>query len=154
MPNGLGFALAYNGGTTIVMVQVVRTNRDLVCEIQNIFEPVMLKLKQYFTQVNHIDYTSNSDFNVFEISEKDDIIDFIKHFKFVIGVQVYSKVGHRSIFDVNVGDTSVTSDEFVGTEILFNLTGEKQAIVPWERELDMSLHYDNDNSTALDYLLH
>ncbi len=44
-PNGLGFALEYNGGMANVMVQVVRTNRDLGCEIQNIFEPGMQNLK-------------------------------------------------------------------------------------------------------------
>ncbi len=58
-----------------------------------------------------------------------------------------------AIFDVNVGDTLVTPDEFVGYEIQFNRTNEKQTIVPLERELDTTLHDDNDDNTTLDYPL-
>ena len=139
-PNGLGFALAYNGGMTNVMVQVVTTNRNFVSKIQHIFDPVMKKMKQYFTRVNHVEFISNSESSIdlFDASDEDDIIKFVKDFKFDIGVQAYSNVGHMAIFNVNVADASVTPDEFVGNEIQFNLTGEKQTLVLEEDELDGS----------------
>ena len=144
-PNGLGFALAYNGGMTNVMVQVLKTNRNFVSNIQHIFEPVMVKLKQYFTRVNHVEFISNSDIDLFTVSDEDDVIDFIKDFKFEVGVQAYSNVGHMATFNVDVGNTSVTPDEFVGNEIHFNLTGEKQTIVTQEESdvVDTSLSDDD-----------
>ena len=101
-PNGLGFALAYNGGMTNVMVQVLKTNRNFVSNIQHIFEPVMVKLKQYFTRVNHVEFISNSDIDLFTVSDEDDVIDFIKDFKFEIGVQAYSNVGLMATFNVDI----------------------------------------------------
>ena len=111
--NDLGFALIYNGGMTNVMVQVLKTNRNFMSKIQHIFELVMVKLKQYFTQVNHVEFISNSDFYLFHVSDEDDIIDFIKDFKFEIGVQVYSNVVHMVIFNVNIGSMPITPDKFV-----------------------------------------
>ena len=130
---------------TNVMVQVLKTNRNFVSNIQHIFEPVMVKLKQYFTRVNHVEFISNSDIDLFTVSDDDDVIDFIKDFKFEIGVQAYSNVGHMATFKVDVGNTSVTPDEFVGNEIHFNLTGEKQPIVTQEESdvVDTSLSDDD-----------
>ncbi len=124
-PRGLGFALACNGGMTNVMVQVVKTNRELVCQIQQIFEPVMIIMKKYyFTRVNHIDeFISNSVIDIFDLGEDDKLIDFVKQFEFQIGVQAYSNVGHFETFVIDVGSKTVTPDEVVENEIRFNLNG-------------------------------
>ena len=55
-------------------------------------------------------------------------------------------------FYANVGDTSITHDEFVGDGIQFNLTGEKQTIVPQEKDVDTSSS-GYDSSTIMDYNL-
>ncbi len=66
-------------------------------------------------------------------------IDFVKQFEFQIGVQAYSNVGHSmAIFIVNVGDDTVTPNEYVENEIRFNLIGFKKSIVPHDKEVDTS----------------
>ena len=151
-PKGLGFALACNGGMTNVMVQVVKTNRELVCQIQQIFEPIVKIMKQYFTRVNHIEFISNSVIDIFDLTEDDKLIDFVKQFEFQIGVQAYSNVGHLATFVIDVGNKTVTPDEVVENEIKFNLNGFKESIVQQEKDLDTSSQADND-STAFDNLL-
>ena len=43
-------------------------------------------------------------------------------------------------------------DKFVGNEIQFNITGEKQTIFSQEKEVDTSSS-DEDSTTAMDYKL-
>ena len=51
--NGSDFALTWNGGIANVIEQVVNLNRSHVFDIQKRFDPVIKKIKNYFTFVNH-----------------------------------------------------------------------------------------------------
>ena len=63
-PNGLGYALAWKGGISNVMVQVVKINRPLLSKLQDTFKPAIEKLKQYFTRVNQVQFLSTSKMNI------------------------------------------------------------------------------------------
>ena len=77
-PKGLGFALAWNGGMTNVMVQVVRTNREFMSKVQQLFEPILKVMKQYFTRVNQIDFVSESNIDISRIDDEDLLFDTVK----------------------------------------------------------------------------
>lgn len=105
-PNGLGFALAWNGGMTNVMVHVAKINRQFVAKIQQLLEPITRKRKQYFTRVNNIDYTSKTKIDM--NSENKSVGSILKSLKFTVGVQAYSNIGPVCKFTVDGADNTVT----------------------------------------------
>ena len=58
--------------------------------------------------MNHIEFISNPFIDIYDLSEEEKLIDFVKLFTFQIGVQAYSKVGHMATLIVNVSNNSVT----------------------------------------------
>ena len=119
-----------------VMVQVVNTDRTRMNDILNAFGPVIKKLKQFFTQVNHVDFISETSI--------DGKLELINQFSFKIGIQSYSNVGRMSTFDINLQEATVTPDDYVQQEINFNLNGNEENTVQTEKEtLD-----SNSNTTT------
>ena len=55
-PNGLGYALAYDGGVTNTIVQLVNIDRSCLQKIRDKLNPSVEKLKLYMSRVNQIYY--------------------------------------------------------------------------------------------------
>ena len=122
-PNGLGYALAWKGGITNVMVQVVKINRTFVSKLQDTFKPAIEKLKQYFTRVNQVKFLSTSKIHI--STGLQDILQQLKKFKFTVGVRSYSDVDQLCTFEVDLSTKDVvTPDAYVMRESNFNLYGD------------------------------
>ena len=135
--NGLGFALAWNGGMKNVMVQVIKTDRTQMNNIQQVFEPIIKKMKQFFTRVNHINFISETSI--------DNKLELINQFNFKIGIQSYSNIGRVSTFEVDLAEATVTPDQYVQQEINFNLNGYQVSVEPNDFE-DDGVELDNEAS--------
>ena len=133
-PKGLGFALAWNGGMTNVMVQVVKTNRQFVGEIQKSFEPIIKKMKQYFTRVNNVNFISETKVDI--TPNSNNLESILKAFKFTVGVQSYSNIGRVCRFTVDGADNTVTPDSYVQHEIDCNWNGLLERIETEESVLN------------------
>ena len=127
-----------------MMVQVVNTDRTRMIDILNTFEPVIKKLKQFFTRVNHVDFISET-----SIDKK---LELINQLISKIGIQSYSNVGRISTFDINLQEATVTPDDYVQQEINFNLNGYQASVEQSNEEntvqIDNEILDSNSNTTT------
>ena len=105
-----------------VMVQVIKIDRSQMNTIHKIFEPVIEKMKQFCTLVNHVNFISERSI--------DNKLKLINQFSFKVGIQSYSNIGRVSTFDVDLEEATVTPDEYVQQEIDFNLNGYQTSDKP------------------------
>ena len=146
-PRGLGFALAWNGGMCNVMVQVVRTDKPRLIAFEKKLENVIKKLKKYFGRVNHIYYIKPDGPNV--RSRNDCTLNIIDDMKFEIAVQLFSNIGRKLHFKIDLANNSVTPDNVTLSEIESSLRGDdfldgssaaaRENVIP---------SLDNDTSTS------
>ena len=119
---------------TNVMVQVVKTNRQFVGETQKSFEPIIKKMKQYFTRVYNVDFISEAKVDI--TSNSNNLESILKAFKFTVGVQSYSNIGRVCRFTVDGADNTVTPDSYVQHEIDCNWNGLLERIETEESVLN------------------
>ena len=88
-PAGLAFALSFNVGIRITIVQLIEHNRPVLQSIESELTKVVKVMKDYFTRANHIYYTVPDDDEVFETKY---LIENIKTLRFCVALQSFSHI--------------------------------------------------------------
>ena len=130
-----------------VMVQVVRTDKPRLVAFEKKLETVIKKLKKYFGRVNHINYIKLHHQNV--RSRDDCTLNIIDDMKFEIADQLFSNVGRKLHFKIDLANNSVTPDNITLSNIESSLRGVDflGGSIASSRGNDI-LSLDNDTSSS------
>ena len=104
------------------MVQVVKTNKNHLVEVKFKLEATIKQMKKFFGRVNHIYFTEPTE-GVNERARGD--LNVIDDMKFEIAVQLFSNVGRKISFNIDLKKASVTPDEMSKSELTAALRGDE-----------------------------
>ena len=137
-PQGLGYALSWNGGMKNCMVQTIELDIDHLDKLEDKFESIVDKWKLYFSRVNHSYFSiptfteSAGDSNHQNVDEGNNTAETTTPSKFTIGLQAHSNIGRIIQFHFDVEKNKVEPDKLSQQIVEWLITGQPVADMTYE----------------------